>query len=95
MRKRLTHPALPGILAYRTATTHRKHTMTTRRQPPRYALPDSITVLIEDRAFFVFPSGTVVQEVSGKGGKRVLRRVTSHRIAAQALSLASTGAINL
>ena len=60
------------------------------REPPKYDIINSTQVWIEDRKLYAFlDSQLVVQEVCGRAGKTVCRRVTSKHIEAQALSRAA------
>lgn len=64
--------------------------MSKHRTPPRYATADAIEVYVGDRKYFVFlDAEIVVTEVSGHGGKAVLRRVTSRAIETAAILKAS------
>lgn len=60
------------------------------RDPPRYDLKDAIEVYVGENKYFVFLGPeVVVQEVMGKGGKMVTRRVSSRRIETSAILRAS------
>ena len=60
------------------------------RTPPRYDISSAIEVYVGDRKLHVFlDAEMVVQEVAGRNGKRVLRRVTSRDVETSALLRAS------
>ena len=60
--------------------------MTRFRQPPKYDIANSIEVWVNNRRLYAFiDSGLVVQQVSGKSGKTICRRVTSEQLEALAL----------
>lgn len=64
--------------------------MTRFRQPPKYDIANSIEVWVNNRRLYAFiDSGLVVQQVSGKSGKTICRRVTSEQLEALALSRAA------
>lgn len=64
--------------------------MTRFRELPKYDIANSTEVWINNRKLYVFSdSRLVIQEVSGRAGKTVCRRVTSERLEAQALSRAA------
>lgn len=56
------------------------------RTPPRYDIAKSVQVYVGENKYFVFlESEIVVQEVAGRGGRTVTRRVTSRRIETSAI----------
>ena len=60
------------------------------RTPPRYDIASATEVYVGDRKVYVFLGPeVVVQEIAGRNGKRVLRRVTSRSIETSALLRAS------
>lgn len=60
------------------------------KQPSMYDLKDAVEVWVGESRYFVYlESEIVVQEVSGRGGRRQVRRVTSRRIETEAILKAS------